>query len=170
MKKKVFSLLFSLVILAGALFGPLSPGLTAAAFQPTDFEVSAEGAMLVSLDTGGVLYAKNIDARLYPASLTKIMTAVIVIENTSDLDTEIITVSKEALQLLQGTDSSTTGLKEGEELTARHPILRDMPLMLSSDAHYLEQLQPPKAWIEAEANTPAAILSALSAGCPWSRG
>ena len=57
-----------------------------------------------------------------------------------------------------------------EELTARHPILRDMPLMLSSDAHYLEQLQPPKAWIEAEANTPAAILSALSAGCPWSRG
>ena len=86
MKKKVFSLLFSLVILAGALFGPLSPGLTAAAFQPTDFEVSAEGAMLVSLDTGGVLYAKNIDARLYPASLTKIMTALIVVEETEDLD------------------------------------------------------------------------------------
>lgn len=119
MKKTLFSLLTVLTLLTGVLFGPLSPSLTAEAFQPTDFEVSAEGAMLVSLDTGGVLYQKNIDERLYPASLTKIMTAVLVIENTPDLDTEIITVSKEALDLLEGTDSSVTGLKEGEELTAR---------------------------------------------------
>ena len=119
MKKTFFSVCSVLVLLAGILFGPVLPGLRASAFQPTDFEVSAEGAMLVSLDTGGVLYQKNIDQRLYPASLTKIMTAVLIIENTPDLDKEIITVSKEALELLLGTDSSTTGLKEGEELTAR---------------------------------------------------
>ena len=119
MKKTVISMCSVLLLLAGVLFGHAGPLLQASAFQPTDFEVSAEGAMLVSLDTGGVLYQKNIDERLYPASLTKIMTAVLVIENTTDLDKEIITVSKEALDLLQGTDSSTTGLKEGEELTAR---------------------------------------------------
>lgn len=91
----------------------------AAAFEPTGFEITAEAAMLVSLDTGGVLYQKNIDEKMYPASLTKIMTATLIIENTPDLDSEIITVSKDAIDSLQGTDSSTTGLKEGEELTAR---------------------------------------------------
>lgn len=133
MRKTLFSVILTLSLVAAALFGPLSPGLTAHGFQPTDFEVSAEGAMLVSLDTGGVLYQKNIDQRLYPASLTKIMTAVLVIENTVDLDAESITVSKEALQLLQGTDSSTTGLKEGEVLTARQ-MLYNLLMASANDA------------------------------------
>ncbi|MCI8360865.1 MAG: D-alanyl-D-alanine carboxypeptidase [Clostridiales bacterium] len=119
MRKTLFSFMLTLSLLAAAIFGPLPAGPAAQGFEPTGFEVTAEGAMLVSLDTGGVLYQKNIDQRLYPASLTKIMTSVLLIENTVDLDAETITVSWEALHDLVGTDSSTAGLKEGEVLTAR---------------------------------------------------
>lgn len=93
--------------------------LPAAAYEPTSFEVTASSAMLVSLDGGGVLYAKNIDERVYPASITKIMTAVVALENIDDLDNTVMTVSQNAIDLLYGTDSSTFGLVAGEELSAR---------------------------------------------------
>lgn len=57
-----------------------------------------------------------------------------------------------------------------EALVSQYPTLRDIALIRSSDAHYLEQIQPPAAWLEVTENTPAAILSCLSAGCAWSRG
>ncbi len=94
----------------------------ASAYKLSGFEVNAEGVLLASLDTGDVLYTKNIDTRLYPASLTKIMTALIVLENTPNLDSEIITVSYEAIHMLDGTGSSVGGLKEGEQLTARQAL------------------------------------------------
>ena len=47
---------------------------------------TAKGAFLYDMTTGTVLYAKNPDAKLYPASLTKIMTALIVLENLTDLE------------------------------------------------------------------------------------
>ena len=39
-------------------------------------------------------HSKNADKKLYPASLTKLMTALLLYENTEDLDAEILTVSK----------------------------------------------------------------------------
>ncbi len=96
--------------------------LPAYAYTPTDFEVEAEGALLVNPDTDEVIYSKNADKKLYPASLTKLMTALLLYENTDDLDAEVLTVSKNALKLLQGTDSSMGGLKEGEQVTARQML------------------------------------------------
>lgn len=112
MKKTVFSLFLAVAILINCISG-------ASAITPTNFDISAEAAMLVSLDTGNILYSKNADKKMYPASLTKIMTAVLIIENTQDFDNEIITVSEHSLKILEGTDSSVSGLKPGEQLTAR---------------------------------------------------
>ena len=56
-----------------------------------------------------------------------------------------------------------------EELAARYPILGHMPLLCSSDAHYLEHIRPAGPWIEASADSPEAVLDALRKGCPWSR-
>ncbi len=78
--------------------------------------------MLASLDTGDILYSKNADKRLYPASLTKIMTALMVLENTEHLEKEIITVSYSAIHSLDGTGSSMGGLIEGEQITARQAL------------------------------------------------
>jgi D-alanyl-D-alanine carboxypeptidase len=44
-------------------------------------EIKAEAAIAVNLDSGVTLYAKNIHAKLYPASLTKLMTALLLSEN-----------------------------------------------------------------------------------------
>ena len=46
-------------------------------------------AILIDADTGAVVAQRNGDERIYPASLTKIMTALIAIENTDDLNQSI---------------------------------------------------------------------------------
>ena len=64
--------------------------------------VSAEGAVLIDADSGRVLYEKNADKRLYPASTTKIMTALIALETLEELglgtDSKVI-IPEEADQL-----------------------------------------------------------------------
>ena len=86
MFKKIFCVILSIVIFAGA-FSVFAAGCT-----PTDFEIRAESALLVSLDNNSVLYTKKADEKRYPASLTKIMTALLLIENTKDLNKEKITL------------------------------------------------------------------------------
>ena len=95
---------------------------SASAFQISGFELNAKAAMLISLDTGEVLYAKNENEKMYPASLTKMLAAVIVLENTGDLDNTKITTTKSALRAISGTGASVIGLKEGEELTVRQAL------------------------------------------------
>lgn len=62
--------------------------LPAAAAHADEYELSAQSAILVCADTGDVLYEKNADDKMLIASITKIMTAIIVIENC-DLDEQI---------------------------------------------------------------------------------
>ncbi len=49
--------------------------------------VSAESAIVMELNTGTILYEKNIDEKRYPASITKIMTTLLCLENASLTDT-----------------------------------------------------------------------------------
>lgn len=121
--KKIFCILFCCVLIF------LVAATAASAYTPTNFDIDAEGALLVNTDTGDVLYSKNADKKLYPASLTKLMTALVLYENTADIDNEIITVSEYAIKSLQGTDSSTGGLQIGEQLTVRQMLY---VLLLSS--------------------------------------
>ncbi len=116
MKKSLLSIFLIFIL----MFSVLS--LPASAYKLSGFEVRAEGVMLVSIDTGDILYSKNTDKRFYPASLTKIMTALILLENTPDLDGEILTVSYNAIHALDGTGSSMGGLMEGEQITARQAL------------------------------------------------
>ncbi len=123
MFKKIFCCTFILLLIISTTLP------TASAYTPTNFNVDAEGAMLVNTDTGDILFSKNIDKKLYPASLTKLMTALVLYESCPDLDGQKITVSEYAISSLQGTDSSTGGLKVGEELTVRQMLY---VLLLSS--------------------------------------
>lgn len=59
-----------------------------AAFIP-DLNPYSEGYYMVNLDLGTVIAAKNEHERCYPASVTKIMTAVVALENCSDLQTPV---------------------------------------------------------------------------------
>lgn len=123
MFKKIFCISLILIITT------LTVVLPTAAYVPSSFEVDAEGALLVNMDTGDRIFEKNVDKKLYPASLTKLMTALVLYESVSDLDNTIITVSEYAIRSLDGTDSSTGGLKIGEKLSARQMLY---VLLLSS--------------------------------------
>ncbi|MCR5686438.1 MAG: D-alanyl-D-alanine carboxypeptidase [Lachnospiraceae bacterium] len=73
-----------------------------------------ESAVLMEADTGAVLYGKNIDERLYPASTTKMMTALLVVEHCQ-MD-ETVTFSDEAIDNTER-GSSRIGIMKGEQLT-----------------------------------------------------
>ena len=73
--------------------------------------IGAEGAILIEARTGAILYAKNIDEKLYPASTTKIMTGLLAYEN-AELD-EDVTFSYEAVHSVARGDSNI-GMDAGE--------------------------------------------------------
>ena len=80
--------------------------------------ITAEGCLIANTDTDTVIYEKNADQRLYPASLTKIMTAMVVLDECKDLENTIVTANKDTLDLLLGTDSSVFNLVADEQLPA----------------------------------------------------
>lgn len=89
-------------------------------FTP-DFDVYSEAAYLLNLDTGEPLYQKNADKQLTPASLTKIMTAVLVLEqfanDISALSTTYVSGGYECYDELYLTGCSTADIQPGEKLS-----------------------------------------------------
>lgn len=86
---------------------------------PQGPQIYAESAIVMEADTGTILYNKDMDMVNYPASITKIMTALVTLENCS-LD-EIVTYSYYATHSIEA-DSSTIGTTEGEELTVEESL------------------------------------------------
>lgn len=114
MRKKSWGLL---ALAAGLLLGGFLPRADAEMTEPAgtppaveEPEVVSEAATLIDSETGTVLYAKNADEQLYPASITKIVTGIIALENTKPDET--VTVSKEA----RNEDGTRIYLEEGEQL------------------------------------------------------
>ncbi len=81
--------------------------------------VTARAAILMDADTGVVLYSKNIHEQLYPASTTKLMTALLAIENC-DLTEEVV-MTNSALASVPS-DGSRMGIKIGEKLTMEQAL------------------------------------------------
>ena len=77
-------------------------------------DVFAESAVLIDANTGKVLYGKAENKQAYPASITKLMTALIAMETQSPTDRMIM--SKEAIYGIER-NSSHIGLDVGEEIT-----------------------------------------------------
>ncbi len=78
--------------------------------------VSAKGAILIDAKDGTVIYEKDADAKLYPASTTKIMTVLVALEMLDEIDGNMnskVTIPKAAT----GIEGSSIYLKEGEEVT-----------------------------------------------------
>ncbi|OGW27802.1 MAG: hypothetical protein A2X59_09690 [Nitrospirae bacterium GWC2_42_7] len=74
-------------------------------------EIKSRASVVMDAETGRVLYAKNPDLKLMPASTTKLMTALIVVEK-ADLS-DVVTVSREAVN----TAPTRSGLKAGDRVT-----------------------------------------------------
>ncbi|PLS01607.1 D-alanyl-D-alanine carboxypeptidase [Neobacillus cucumis] len=89
--------------------------------------LKSEAAVLIDSDTGAVLYAKNANQRMYPASLTKIATAIYAIEK-GNLDS-IVSVSGNAVRQ----DGTRVYLNEGEKVPLKK-LIQGMLINSGNDA------------------------------------
>lgn len=92
-------------------------------------DIQVPAAVVIDFDTGRVLYDKNGDEKRKMASLTKIMTSILLVENC-DME-EQIEVPKKAAQI----GGSTVGLKAGDIVTAKS-LLYGMLLPSGNDCAY----------------------------------
>lgn len=95
------AVLLAVYFCAGRVFG-----------QTEEPEVSAQSAVVYCVNTGQVLYSKNGEERLAMASTTKIMTALLTLEEAQRSDREV-TVTEEMVAV----EGSSMGLKAGDRLT-----------------------------------------------------
>ena len=89
--------------------------------------IEAESAIVMDMDTSAVLYGKNIETKEFPASITKIMTALVTLEQMGDDLDQVIECPPEVLDLEEG--ASHLSISPGEELTLRQALYG---LMLAS--------------------------------------
>lgn len=123
MLKKIVAILLCLMIFSVCII----------ATEAETIEVSSQGYVLYNPDNNEVVESKNGETRMFPASLTKMLTALVVMDLAEDIDTQQITVSENAVQSLYGTSSSTANLKIGETFTV-HQLLYLMLLPSGNDA------------------------------------
>jgi len=94
--------------------------------NPSSLELNSEAAILIEVESGNILYEKNSNEKMYPASTTKIMTAILAIENCN-LDDKAI-VSENAVALVPS-GYTNAKLVPGEKMTIKDLLYA---LMLNS--------------------------------------
>lgn len=118
-KKSILKIILSMLFL---LIYIVQSGLIANAASSAPM-ISAQSFILMDGDTGQVLYAYDEEGRHYPASITKLMTALLAVENLNP--TDIMTFSKNAVMSIEY-GSSHIGIQQGEKISvdqALHGLL-----------------------------------------------
>ncbi|MBR3788844.1 MAG: D-alanyl-D-alanine carboxypeptidase [Clostridia bacterium] len=113
-KLLIFIICFILILPLFTNIASAADNRNAFNIEPPEYETDI--ALLVNVDTDTVVYSKNADKFTAPASLTKIVTALVVLEKGDALSTQI-TCQKEAIDSILGTGSSVAGLYAGEKTT-----------------------------------------------------
>ena len=133
--RRLLSVFLLVMLLLSILTMPIAAAGTEEPVLPKDPDILAKAALLVDVESGAVAYAKNEHQELYPASLTKVMTALLVLDAIEDgklsMDQEI-TASETAFAGL-ASDGSNAGIKAGEILTVRN-LLYCMMVVSANEA------------------------------------
>ncbi|MDP2158279.1 MAG: D-alanyl-D-alanine carboxypeptidase family protein [Nitrospirota bacterium] len=103
MKKIIASVLFAFI--------PLTVCLTLSVSIAFGEEIKARAAVVMEAETGRVLFAKNPELRLFPASTTKLMTALVVLDHMQP--DAVVIVSKRAA----AASATKIGLRQGDTIT-----------------------------------------------------
>ena len=101
---------------------PEQPALTEAQATETtktlDLELYSSSAVLVDVQSGTVLAEKGMDEKIYPASMTKVMTLLVAAENLPDLDATF-TMTQAIIDPIYLAGASMAGFVDGETVTMR---------------------------------------------------
>lgn len=128
--KRFFSIILCLIIAFSAFFSIPSSAAYDASMK--ELGLYSDCLLLISADNGEIIFEKNKSKQTAPASLTKIVTAIVVIENCKNLNS-VTTVTEECIRELDGTGSSMGGLKAGEQLTI-YDLLCYLMIQSANDA------------------------------------
>lgn len=121
--KRILSLLASLLIAFTYCLGTITNSFAA----NNNPELTAQYAILMDYETGKVLYEKNANEKLYPASTTKIWTSYVVLKHVSNLN-EVVEIKD-----LPNIGGSSMYLKNGESFTVKQ-LLDGLLIHSSNDA------------------------------------
>lgn len=116
-----------IILIAGLILVSISS--ISSAFT-NKIQISAESAILIDSTTEKILYSKNEDKKMYPASTTKILTAILVLENSNVKD--IVKVTYEAISTIPS-GYSIASLQSDEQLTVEQ-LLQLMLVHSANDA------------------------------------
>ena len=98
--------------------------------EAQDFNITSDNVILYNLNDNSILYEQDSEEKVQIASLTKIMTTIVAIENIKDLNEEIV-ITKEIFKGIE--DYSKMGLKVGDKLTYKD-LLYGVMLPSGADA------------------------------------
>jgi D-alanyl-D-alanine carboxypeptidase (penicillin-binding protein 5/6) len=144
MKKRIFSIIAIFMMIAIAcscatfsVSAEETQNSAAAALNldfGCDVKTKSDSVLLVNLDTGITVYSKDADTKRYPASLTKIMTYIIVADNVSDFNTKV-KIKQDIISQLDGTGSSMSAASSnvGKSLTVKQ-LLECLMISSGNDA------------------------------------
>ena len=127
-KRRWFSLFLSFALLL-----PLFSLTSADAYE--DFDLDAKAGLLIEADTGEILYEKNAHQENFPASLTKVMVALLVFEAIDEGKialTDSVTATESAFEGLSS-DGSTANIVPGETMTVEQ-LLNCMLIVSANEA------------------------------------
>ncbi len=110
------SLFLSFCLTICPVFGFFTIKAQAEVSWPMSKGIQADGGILMDADSGTILFEKNADQHFYPASITKILTALIIIENCDMND--IVTFSENAVNNVES-NSSNMAASPGDQLSVR---------------------------------------------------
>lgn len=125
-------------LLAALLFalGLATPAAAMSGYDP-DFTVTAEAAYVVNTDTNLVVYEKNSETPVQAASLTKLMTMILLLKNYQDqLDTISVEAPAYIYDYLYGKGASSADIRSGETHTLR-TLLYAMEVQSGNEAAYI---------------------------------
>lgn len=111
-KAASFAISFILTLQAGMFPAYAKPA------WPSDTGIQAEAGIVVDEETGAVLFGQNIHLPYAPASITKLLTALVVIENSPSLDDTVV-FSHDAVYNVESGSGNALGLEEGDQLSVR---------------------------------------------------
>lgn len=121
MKKRIiriFSYICIFILLLTCTFSATAVSYDYFSWEEAEAKLYSQTILLVNMDTGVPVFEQNSHEKVYPASLTKIMTYIVTVENIEDVENTRVEIKQDVIDLLSGTGSSMSGLdyKIGEKV------------------------------------------------------
>lgn len=126
----IFTIIIFLLILP--LNISLAVDIDTSDYNPDNLTTNSDSIILIDAKTGNILYSKNAYEKKYPASTTKLMTAILTLENCKL--TDVVTVSHNAIFSVP-VGYSHASLQEGEQLTVEQ-LLNVLLIPSANDAAF----------------------------------